>query len=220
MSDIDGAELARIVALSLTVSGFALAISSLIGIPLGVWLAMRRFWGKRLIVASLYAGMGFPPVVIGLLVYLLLSRQGPLGGLGWLYAPKAMVAAQVIISLPVVASFTMVAVSGVSAGVRRQALTLGATEMQAALAVLREARLGVVVAVVGGFGSIISEVGAVMIVGGNLKGSTQVLTTAIVQFTRMGLFAEALLLGGVLLGMAFLINVAWLFLQGRRLAGE
>jgi tungstate transport system permease protein len=213
-------EVTRIVLLSLGVSSSALVLSSAIGIPLGVWLAFHRFFGRRLTIVFLYTGMGFPPVVIGLLMYLLLSRSGPLGWLAWLYTPKAMVLAQVVISLPVIASFTMAAIMGVNPNLRRQVVSLGATNLQAALVVLREARVGVLVAIIGGFGSIISEVGAVMMVGGNLKGSSQVLTTAIVQFTRMGLFDKAVALGLILLTLSFLVNLAWLGLQGRDLVEQ
>jgi len=206
-----------IVLLSLGVSGTALLISSAIGMPVGVWLGLRRFAARRLVIAFIYTGMGFPPVVIGLLVYLLLSRDGPLGWLGWLYTPKAMVLAQVIISFPIITAFTMAAVMGVTGNVRLQLLTLGASRLQATLAVLSEARIGVLVALIAGFGSIISEVGAVMMVGGNLKGSTQVLTTAVVQSTRMGLFEQAIVLGIILLTISFVVSLAWIALQGRSL---
>jgi len=218
VADLDSStQITHIVLLSLGVSGTALLISGAIGIPVGAWLGFRRFIARRLAIAFIYTGIGFPPVVIGLLVYLLLSRSGPLGWLGWLYTPKAMVLAQVIISFPMIAAFTMAAVMGVSANVRLQALTLGASRLQATLAVLSEARLGVLVALIAGFGSIISEVGAVMMVGGNLKGSTQVLTTAIVQSTRMGLFEEAIALGIILLTISFVVSLAWIALQGRSL---
>ena len=210
-------QITHIVLLSLGVSGTALLISSAVGIPIGVWLGFRRFVARRLVIAFIYTGMGFPPVVIGLLVYLLLSRDGPLGWLGWLYTPKAMVLAQVIISFPIITAFTMAAVMGVSGNVRLQLLTLGASRLQATLAVLSEARIGVLVALIAGFGSIISEVGAVMMVGGNLKGSTQVLTTAVVQSTRMGLFEQAIVLGIILLTISFVVSLAWIALQGRSL---
>jgi tungstate transport system permease protein len=210
-------QITHIVLLSLGVSGTALLISSAVGIPIGVWLGFRRFVARRLVIAFIYTGMGFPPVVIGLLVYLLLSRDGPLGWLGWLYTPKAMVLAQVIISFPIITAFTMAAVMGVTGNVRLQLLTLGASRLQATLAVLSEARIGVLVALIAGFGSIISEVGAVMMVGGNLKGSTQVLTTAVVQSTRMGLFEQAIVLGIILLTISFVVSLAWIALQGRSL---
>lgn len=210
-------EILQVVRLSLMVSGSALLISAALGIPLGCWLAFRRFLGRRLTIAFLYTGMGLPPVVVGLFVYLLVSRSGPLGWLGWLYTPTAMILAQVVIALPVIAAFTMTAVMGVNPHLRRQVLSLGASDFQATWAVLREARVGVLVAVIAGFGSIISEVGAVMLVGGNIKGSTQVLTTAIVQLTRMGVFDQAIALGILLLAISFFINLALLAVQGRRL---
>ena len=205
----------RIVSLSLRVTGIALCVSILVGIPLGSWLGLKRFVGRQLAMALLYTGMGFPPVVIGLFVYLMLSRSGPLGSLGWLFTPAAMVVAQVIISFPLVSGFTMAAVMGVDPNLGQQVLSLGATDWQATLAVLKEARVGVMVSVIAGFGSIISEVGAVMLVGGNIQGSTRVLTTAIVLETRKGNFDLAMALGVVLLTLSFLANLAMLRLQGR-----
>lgn len=202
-----------IASLSLQVSGLALLISTILGIPLGAWLGLGRFLGRRLAVAFVYTGMGFPPVVVGLFVYLLLSRRGPLGGLGWLFTPTAMVLAQVIISLPLVAGFTMAAVMGVDPELRAQLVSLGATQRQATWAFLREARLGVLVAIIAGFGSIISEVGAVMMVGGNIERYTRVLTTAIVLETQKGNFDLAIALGFILLSIAFLINLFMLRLQ-------
>jgi len=212
--------LIRIVSLSLRVTGAALLFSTLVGIPLGSWLGLKRFIGRRLVMALLYTGMGFPPVVVGLFVYLMLSRSGPLGPLGWLFTPAAMIVAQVIISLPLVSGFTMAAVMGVDPSLRQQVLSLGATGWQETLAVLREARVGVMVSIVAGFGSIISEVGAVMLVGGNIQGSTRVLTTAIVLETRKGNFDLAMALGVVLLALSFLANVAMLRLQGRAFEDE
>jgi tungstate transport system permease protein len=213
-------ELAEIISLSLQVSGIALLVSTLIGIPLGILLGLNRFIGRRLLIALMYTGMGFPPVVIGLFVYLMLSRSGPLGSLNLafmpaLFTPGAMVIAQTIISFPLVAGFTMAAVMGVDPQLRQQVISLGATKSQAALAVLMEARVGVVVAIIAGFGGIISEVGAVMMVGGNIEGRTRVLTTAIVLSTRQGDFNLAIALGLILLAIMFVINVAMLRLQGK-----
>jgi tungstate transport system permease protein len=212
----------EIVSLSLRVSGTALFFSALIGIPLGVAMGLSRFVGRRVVVALLYTGMGFPPVVIGLFVYLMLSRKGPLGSLNlpWipsLFTPGAMIVAQIIIAFPLIAGFTMAAVMGVDPQLSRQMLALGATKNQAALTLLWEARVGVIVAIVAGFGSIISEVGAVMIVGGNIDHYTRVLTTAIVLETSKGNFDLAISLGLVLLGLAFIANAAMLRLQGRAL---
>jgi tungstate transport system permease protein len=216
------AALMQIVSLSLRVSGLALLLATLTGVPLGVLLGLKRFLGRKLLMALLYTGMGFPPVVIGLVVYLLLSRSGPLGQLDWplipaLFAPGAMVLAQSVIAFPLVAGFTMAAVMGVDPALRLQVLSLGATRWQAAWTILQEARLGVIAAIIVGMGSIISEVGAVMLVGGNIAGRTRVLTTAIVLETRKGAFDQAMALGIILLGLSFLINLALLYLQGRRI---
>ena len=201
-------------------SGVALLFSTLIGIPLGAMLGLSRFIGRRLVVALLYTGMGFPPVVVGLFVYLLLSRSGPLGQLNWpvvpaLFTPGAMIVAQCIISFPLVAGFTMAAVMGVDPQLRQQVQALGATRWQTTLTVLMEARVGVIVSVIAGFGSIISEVGAVMLVGGNIEHRTRVLTTAIVLETRQGTFDLAIALGVILLALSFVSNLAMLYLQGK-----
>ena len=210
----------EIILLSLRVSGIALLISGVLGIPLGAFLGLVRFPGKRIVQAIIYTGMGLPPVVVGLAVYLLLSRSGILGPLNWPWVPElftvpAMILAQVIIATPMVAGYTMGAVAAVSPELRVQLQSLGATRSQVTLAVLREARLGVVVALVGGFGSIISEVGAVMMVGGNIEGSTRVLTTAIMLETRQGDYGLAVGLGMVLLLISFLINAGATQLQGK-----
>lgn len=212
--------LLEIVLLSLRVSGAALLISVILGIPTGLLLGLRRFAGRRLAMAAIYTGMAFPPVVIGLLVYLLLSRNGPLGSLALpfipaLFTPQAMILAQTILAFPLVAGFTAAAVAGVDPALRLQVRALGASQWQATLAVLEEARGGVVAAVVAGFGGIISEVGAVMIVGGNIEGRTRVLTTAIVLETGKGNFDLAIALSLVLLGLAFAANFAIVRLQGR-----
>jgi tungstate transport system permease protein len=217
------AAIAEILLLSLRVSGTALLISTLVGIPIGALLGLSHFPGRRFVVALIYTGMGFPPVVVGLFVYLMLSRSGPIGALEMalipkLFTPGAMVIAQSIIAFPLVAGFTMAAVMGVDPQLRLQTQALGATRRQIVGMVLTEARLGVLVSIVAGFGSIISEVGAVMLVGGNIEHRTRVLTTAIVLETRKGNFDLAMALGGVLLSLAFLANVALLRLQGRTLS--
>ena len=214
------AALREIVQLTFRVSGTALLLSSLLGIPLGAFLGLSHFPGRRLLISLLYTGMGFPPVVVGLFVYLMLSRNGPLGQVGWqaipsLFTPAAMVIAQTIIAFPLVAGFTMAAVMGVDPALRLQVRSLGATRLQTVLTLLMEARVGVIVSIIAGFGSIISEVGAVMLVGGNIEGKTRVLTTAIVLETRKGNFDLAMALGIVLLTLSFLVNLAMLLLQGR-----
>lgn len=211
--------LMAIVSLSVRVSVLAVILAALIGIPLGCWLGLKRFIGRRPVVALLYTGMGFPPVVVGLFVYLLLSRNGVLGSLGWgwlphLFTPAAMIAAQVIIATPLISGFTMAAVMGVDPNLRLQLASLGATPWQATWAILREARVGVIVSMVAGFGSVISEVGAVMLVGGNIEGSTRVMTTAIVLETSKGDFDLAMAMGIVLLALTFAVNAIVLRLQG------
>jgi tungstate transport system permease protein len=208
-------ELWPIVGLTLGVTGLALALAALAGIPLGAWLGLARFRGARLAVAVLHAGMGLPPVVVGLAVYLLLSRSGPLGGLGWLFTPQAMILAQAVIALPVVAGITRSAVVAVPADLALQVRALGAGPWQVRWAVLREARAGVLVALAAGFGRTISEVGAALMVGGNIRGQTRTLTTAIVLETGKGEFALALALAGWLLALTLAVNAAILALHGR-----
>ncbi len=208
-------DLLQIAGLTFRVTGLALLASSLMGVPIGAWLGLARFRGKRAATAVLYTGMGFPPVVVGLFVYLLLSRSGPLGELGWLFTPAAMVVAQTVIAFPLVAGLSMSAVMGVDPGLPDQILAMGATPNQIRWTILREARVGVTAAVVAAFGGAVSEVGAAMLVGGNIEGQTRVLTTAIVQYTRQGEFLLALALGVVLIAATFAGNFLLLRLQGR-----
>ena len=206
-------ELTGITGLTLRVSGLALLISALIGVPLGATLGLRRFLGRRLLTTLIYTGMGLPPVVVGLGVYMLFSRSGPLGGLGWLFTPAAMVMAQVVIASPLVIGLTMAAIESLDPELRMQIRSLGATPAQEVRGLLLEARLGVMAALVAGFGGIISEVGAAMLVGGNIEGKTRVLSTAIVLETRQGHFGLGLALGGLLLVLAFGVNALLLRLQ-------
>lgn len=201
--------------LTVQVSTTAIVISALIGIPLGTWIAMNQFRGRQILSVVLYAGMGMPPVVVGLVIFMLLSRAGPLGGLGWLFTPAAMVVAQVIISLPFVIVLTKSSVESISTAISEQLRSLGATERQVARAVLWEARFGVIVAILAGFGRIVSEVGAVMLVGGNIDGQTRVLTTAIVLETRRGQFEQAIILGAILVGVTLMIFAFVLHLTQR-----
>jgi tungstate transport system permease protein len=190
-------------------------IATTIGVPFGAWLAMARFPGRRLLTTFVYTGMGFPPVVIGLLVYLFLSRRGPLGMLGWLFTPKAMILAQFILATPPIAGITMSSVFAIDPTLLPQLRTLGATRRQALRALIYEARFGIILAIVAGFGAAISEVGAVMMVGGNIEGYTRVLTGAIVLETRKGNFALALALGIILLLLSFAANLVMMLGQGR-----
>lgn len=204
-----------IVWLSLKVSGLALLFSGVIGVPLGAWIGLTPFRGRWLVMVVLNTLTGLPPVLVGLVVYLLLSRSGPLGELGWLFTPKAMVLAQTILALPLVAAFTAGSVMGVDPELPEQLAALGATRTQVIRATLDESRLGLLIAIAAGFGSIISEVGAVYMVGGNIEGHTRVLTTAILLETRQGDFALAGVLGGVLLAVALAMNLLVLSLQRR-----
>lgn len=208
-------QLTEIVALSLGVSGVALLLAALAGIPAGAWLGLRRFRGQAWLTTLVYTGMGFPPVVIGLLVYLLLSRQGAAGALDWLFTPAAMILAQTVLAVPLVTGVTMSAVRAVDPALRPQLRSLGATDRQIVRTVLTEARQGVLVGLVAGFGAAISEVGAVMLVGGNIEGRTRVLTTAIVLETRQGRFEVALALAAILFLLAFVANALVVRLQTR-----
>lgn len=217
-----------IIALSLRVSGVALLIATLIGIPVGYLLGSRRFVGRGLINAIVNTGMGLPPVVVGLIVYMFVSRSGPLseawtswfGGImpRILYTVPAMLIAQVIISLPLIIGVTFAAVGSVPIELRLQARSLGASRWHEAALTIKEARRGVMAAVAAGFGGIISEVGAVSMVGGNIEGSTRVMTTAIVLETNKGNFGKALALGFILIGIAFIVmnGVTWLQQSGGR----
>ncbi len=202
-------ELAGILALSLVVSGAAIVVAMALGVPAGIFLGLHRFPGRRLVVTLVNTGMGLPPVVVGLVVFLLLARTGPFGGLELLYTPWAMILAQVIIATPLVVGITLAAVQGLDPRLHLQILSLGASTRQYYWKLVREARLSLVAALAAGFGSIISEVGAVMMVGGNIRGQTRVMTTAIVLETRQGNFALAVVLGAILLMIAMLFN--WLF---------
>jgi tungstate transport system permease protein len=214
---MQGSELWPIVWLSLQVSGLAVGISTVIGVPLGTWLGLTHFSGKRLVTALVHTGMALPPVVVGLLIYLLVSRSGPMGFLGWLFTPQAMILAQTILALPFVVGITMTAVAAMPPDLAFQLRTLGASPRQVRWAMLREARPGVVLAVATALGRSISEVGAVLLVGGNIEGHTRVLTTAIILETSKGQFALALALGAALLTIALLVNVVILRFQGRPL---
>ena len=196
-----------IILVSVQVSGVAVLLALVLGIPAGFVLGSKRFIGRRMMLVIANTGMGLPPVVVGLVVALLLSRRGPFGNLELLYSQPAMVIAQLVIALPVVAAVSAAAVSAVPRELRLQARSLGASRFQEAFMTLKEARMGLIAAVAAGFGSIISEVGAVTMVGGNLAGKTRVMTTAIVQYTRMGDYGPALALAAVLMGMVLVVNI-------------
>jgi tungstate transport system permease protein len=197
-----------VVLLSLRVSGLAVLLGVMLGLPVGVLVGLARFRGRSIVIALIHTGFALPPVVVGLFVYMMLSRAGPAGQLELLFTPAAMIAAQAVLAAPYVAGITLAAVQAVPADVRLQARALGASAPLGLWMHLREARLGIGAAVVAGFGAVISEVGAVMMVGGNIAGETRVMTTAIVLETRRGNFATALALGLILLSLAFAVNLA------------
>jgi tungstate transport system permease protein len=210
------AEVWRTLGLSLQVSGTATLVSLLIGLPLGAGLALARFPGRGLVVTLVNTGMGVPPVVVGLFVSILLWRSGPLGALEVLYTPAAIVVAQAAIAAPIVTGITLAAVQSVPETFRLQLLGLGASRTQMVGQVLREARLPLLAAVMAGFGGVISEIGASLMVGGNIKGQTRTLTTAMVLETSKGNFDVAIALAILLLVLVFLVNGALTWIQQRR----
>lgn len=199
-------ELLRIILLSLEVSGISLLIASSLGIPAGSILGLASFRGRGFVISLSNTFMGLPPVVVGLFVYLLLSRRGPLGFMGLLYSPSAMITAQTILIFPIITSLCHSAVVGIDPIIRRAALTLGATPFQAALTVVKEARYGIFSGVIAGLGRAMGEVGAILIVGGNIAGYTRVMTTTIALETDKGNFELALAIGIILLILSLLIN--------------
>jgi tungstate transport system permease protein len=192
---------------SIHVSGMALLLAVAVGLPVGIALGTTRFPGRQALVSLVYTGFALPPVVVGLLVYLALSREGPAGGLELLFRPNAMIIAQAILAAPYVAGVSLAAVQAVPPDVRLQARALGASPGRALWAHVREARLGILAAIIAGFGAVISEVGAAMMVGGNIVGETRVLTTAIVLETRRGNFEAAMALAILLLALVLVVNV-------------
>lgn len=208
-------EVLRITLLSLKVSGIATLLSVVVGLGLAVTVALNEFPGKRLVIALMNTGMGLPPVVVGLFVTVLLWRNGPLGFLGILYTPLAIILAQSVIATPIIAGLGLAALQHLPPGLRLQILSLGATRTQLVWLLLKEARLPLLAAIMAGFGGVISEVGASIMVGGNLKGSTRVLTTATVMETSRGNFEVAFALSFILLVLAFSVNAALTYLQQR-----
>ncbi|HSF65569.1 MAG TPA: ABC transporter permease [Paracoccaceae bacterium] len=201
-------QLMEITGLSLRVTVTATIIASAIGLPLGAWLAVSRFPARRVVIALLNALMGLPPVVVGLIVYLAFSRSGPLGVLGLLFTPTVMIVAQVVIITPIIASIAHQAIRELWADYHDLLISLQASRLQRIHALLWDGRRALLTAALAGFGRAIGEVGAIMIVGGNIDGVTRVLTTAIALETGKGNFALALALGFVLIGLAVMINLA------------
>ena len=209
------AEVFAITLLSLKISATATLTSLFCGIPAGVLLALSRFPGRRFIISLVNTGMGLPPVVVGLFVTIFLWRNGPLGAFGLLYTPAAMIIAQAVIATPIVMGITVAAIQHLPPKLRLQILALGATRMQMMWLLIREARLPLLAAVMAGFGGVISEVGASIMVGGNIKGYSRVLTTATVMETGRGNFEVAIALGIILLLLAYFINLILTHIQQR-----
>jgi tungstate transport system permease protein len=205
----------QIALLSLLVSGSATLLSLAIGVPLGSVLGLVRFPGRRFLISLINTGMGLPPVVVGLIVSIFLWRNGPLGILHILYTPSAMVIAQFIIAMPIVAGFTMAATQSLDPKLRLQILSLGASRVQLVWILLKEARLPLLAAIMAGFGAVISEVGASMMVGGNIFGQTRVLTTALVGENGKGNFAYAIALSAILIVLVYLVNFILTMIQQR-----
>ncbi len=206
----------QIVLLSLRVSVSATIVSLLAGVTAGAALALTRFPGRSLVIGLVHTGMGLPPVSVGLIVSLLLWRNGPLGAFRLLYTPTAMVIAQAVIATPVVTGLTLAAIQALDPRLRLQLLALGASRLRMTWWLLREARIPVLVGVIGGFGAVISEVGAAMMVGGNIKGETRVLTTATVLEVGRGNFDIAVALTIVLLSLTYLVSLSLTLLQQHR----
>lgn len=213
---VSEAEIRNIILRTLAISGAATVIAMLLGIPTGYALARSRFRGRTLLLGLVNTGMGMPPVVIGLIVWLVLARGGVFGPLHLLYTPQAMVIAQFLIAVPLVIGFTAASVQALPGALPDLLRSLGAGRLQRLWLLCREARLGLLAAVMAAFGAIISEVGAAMTVGGNLRGSTRVLTTAIVTVTGRGDIPQALALGVILLLLAFTVNLLLTLIQQRR----
>jgi tungstate transport system permease protein len=208
-------EVLRITLLSLAVSISATAVSLAVGIPLGTVIGLTRFTGRRFVVSLINTGMGSPPVVVGLIVTIFLWRNGPLGLLHLLYTPQAMVIAQFIISLPIITGFTMATIQQIDPKLRLQILSLGASRSQLLWLLLKETRLPLLAAVMAGFGAVISEIGASMMVGGNITGQTRVLTTAIVMENSKGEFAVAIAISIILMILIYLVNLGLTTIQQR-----
>lgn len=198
---------------SIYVSGIATAISLVLGVGIGAALAFRRFPGRLFALTLVNTGMGFPPVVIGLVVAIMLWRSGPFGDLGWIYTTNAMIIAQTVIATPVIVGFTAASLASLDPRLRLQVYSLGASRLQMLWLLLQEVRLPILAAIMAGFGAAISEVGASVMVGGNVAGHTRVLTGAILLEQGKGNFSLALALGGILLGMILVVNLLFTWVQ-------
>ena len=202
--------------LSLKISGTATFISLFFGVSIGAGVALTDFPGKRIVISLINTGMGLPPVVVGLFVTIMIWRSGPLGFLEILYTPYAMIIAQAIIATPIVMGISLASIQSLPANLRLQILSLGASRLQMAWILIKESKLPLLAAVMAGFGGVISEVGASIMVGGNIKGYSRVLTTATVMETGKGNFDIAIALGIILLILAFLVNLLLTHVQQRQ----
>lgn len=206
-------ELLSIILLSIKVSGTALILSSIIGVPIGTFIGLKNFKGRSIVISLINTFMGLPPVVVGLFLYLLLSRSGPFGFLNLLYSPSAMIIAQSILALPIVSALSHSAIIKVNPVIKLATKTLGASPLQIYLIVIKEARYGIMAAIIAALGRVMAEVGAILIVGGNIAGYTRVITTTIALETDKGNFELALALGMILLFISLLINIMLFFIQ-------
>lgn len=209
-------EVLSITLLSLKISSIAVLFSCIVGIPLSLLISHKTFFGKKIIITLVNTGMALPPVVVGLVVYIYLSRNGPLGYFQLLYTPNAMIIAQIIIALPVIMGISLIAFNDVKKKTRETITSLGAKGYQYAYQVIREARYGLITAIITGFGAVISEVGAITLVGGNIRFYTRALTTAIMLQTQEGDFAMAMALGFILIGIAFAITFVLTYIQQKK----
>ncbi|MBT2640123.1 MULTISPECIES: ABC transporter permease [unclassified Bacillus (in: firmicutes)] len=209
-------EILEITLLTLRVSITAVLVSTLIGIPTGMFLGLSRFPGRRFILAIINIGMGLPPVVAGLWITLFLWRSGPLGDWSWLYTPTAIILAQILVSLPIVTALTSTAFQQINPKLILQVKALGATKIQLYWILMKEVKLAILAAIIAGFGRVIAEVGAAMMVGGNISGETRILTTSIVMEVSKGNFDIALALSFILMTLAFIITFSLTYLQQRK----
>jgi tungstate transport system permease protein len=200
---------------SLKISSVAIIMASLIGVPLGFLIGANNFRGKKTVITLFNTLMALPTVVVGLLVFSLISRQGPLGILGLLFTPTAMIIGQFILSTPIITALSISAIQGIDPRIRTTLITLGARSHQVLLALMLEARFAIMAAVIAGFGRIIGEVGSAMMLGGNIKGYTRSITTAIALETSKGEFSLGLALGIILLTVALSVNIMLRYLQQR-----
>lgn len=209
-------EILEITLLTLRVSITAVLISTLIGLPAGMLLGLARFPGRKIILALINIGMGLPPVVAGLWITLFLWRSGPLGEFAWLYTPTAIIMAQILVSLPIVTALTSTAFQQINPKMILQVKALGATRLQLYWILMKEVKLAILAAIIAGFGRVIAEVGAAMMVGGNISGETRILTTSIVMEVSKGNFDVALALSFILMTLAFIITFCLTYLQQRK----